>query len=418
MSTDNNDSDDTSTDPLSDLDGGAPDDTSGTPPEDDTEEYPIETPEPSLTSRQEELLENLNGDSFKDWYAERQHAQNIENDEHYFNEPGYIAPEQRMSPSKLRKCQRKVFYRNQNTPEEGENVDGVFWIGNQFENTLSMDYLKDISKQVSDQTQRDTFIAQDKRIWFEVEHNDIELEFSGEIDPVITARNGDPLLVTEIKTTSSDSYFGEDAKPNLSHKAQLHAYLEGLNREYDHDITHGIILYAHKRTLDVNVFEIEFDRDFWEDTLDWAAEQAEHRLNELLPEADDPLDTCGWCEYSTRCGEDPSSNWSDIGADGFVPLTEYIEENTVEYLRAESERNAKLTPTLAYQHPQLTDDFDVHPWECDECGSQYDWDAFDWDGDTMNPPTCTNESCTERFGELPLRGPLPDDQLTPKQEDE
>lgn len=359
--------------------------------------------------RVSDIVDTVTADTFDKWYKEREYAQNILDGQPYFNSPGYIAPEQKHSPSKLLQCQRKVYYKNQNTPAEDDMPTGILWIGSRFEEEIALPFLQDTANEIHD----NNYVRQDMWVDFDVNVDGTDLRIKGETDPVITDSEGAPLVVTEIKTTGYiDSKKGPNAEPSERHKAQLHAYMAGLSKSYDRDIHKGLIIYGERDSFEMAVHEVNFDEDFWEDRcLDWAQEQTEYRLDEDLPpaEPEQPSWECKYCDFKNRCGENDDNDWEDTGVDGFVPLVEYPQSSVVDYIKSESANGAKLTPMLAHQHPNLVDKFDVFDWECDHCESTYDWDRFDWDGDNMNPPSCPN--CKEEHGNLPLRGPLPEDQL-------
>lgn len=373
------------------------------------DEESIET-ESEHNDRVSDIVGAINPDEFESWNRERQYSENIKNGKPYYNSPGYISPEKKHSPSKLLQCHRKLFYDNQNTPSESGMPTGVFFFGNKFEDEMALPFLEDTANDLHS----NNYIRQDMYINYEVEVDDVELLIKGETDPVIADTEGAPLVVTEIKTTGYiDNKKGEDATPSRRHKAQLHAYMAGLDKQYDREIEKGIIVYAERDSLEMVVFEIDFDEDFWEKTvLDWATDQTEFRLDDELPPADpeEPSWECKYCDYRERCGQNNDNEWEDTGINGFVPLVEYPDTEVVDYIDSEADNNAKLTPTLAYQHPDLTDDYDVFDWECDHCDSSFDWNHFDWDGDNMNPPTCPD--CADEHGNLPLRGPVPAEQLS------
>lgn len=372
--------------------------------------------EESMTDQSEhdtrisEIINSINEDTFETWHREREYAENIKNGKPYYNSPGYISPDEKHSPSKLLQCHRKVFYDNQNTPAESEMPTGIFFFGNKFEEEIALPFLEDTANSLH----QNNYIRQDMYINYEVDVDGVDLLIKGETDPVITDNEGAPLVVTEIKTTGYiDSKRGPDAEPSKRHKAQLHAYMAGLNQKYDRDIDKGIIVYGERDSLDMVVFEIDFDEDFWNETvLDWASTQTEYRLNDELPpaEPEEPSWECKYCDYRERCGQNDDTDWEDTGINGFVPLVEYPDTEVKDYLDSELENGAKLTPTLAYQHPTLTEEYDVFDWECDYCTNTFNWNQFDWDRDTMNPPVCPD--CKDEHGNLPLRGPLPKNQLS------
>lgn len=368
----------------------------------------------NISNRIADIVDTIDEEEFGDWYRERQYAENIREGKSYFNQAGYVAPEEKHNPSKLLQCHRKVFYKNQNTPVEDDSPHGIFWIGRKFEDEIALPFLEETARDIHS----DNYVTQDMYIDYDIEVEGVDLRIRGETDPVITDDQGAPLVVTEIKTTGYiDNKRGPNASPDERHKAQLHAYMAGLSRKYDSDIHKGLIIYGERDSFEMAVFEIDFDEDFWEDRcLEWAQTQTEFRLNDKLPpaEPEQPSWECKYCDFRQRCGQNDEYDWEDTGIEGFVPLTMYPIDEVREYLDAEANRGANLTPTLANQHPGLVGDYDVFDWICSDCGDTFDWDAFDWDVTAddalLNPPSCPG--CAEDYGDLPLRGPLPETQLT------
>lgn len=241
---------------------------------------------------------------------------------------------------------------------------------------------------------------------------------------MIVDRRGNPLVVTEVKSKKSLQKFeGEDdPEPDQHHKAQIHAYMYGLSKSFERNINTGVILYGSRETHDLLPIVVEFDGDFWENqVVEWGKEQAEYRLNDELPPKDPHRSwECKFCDYAKRCGmgddppwQDTGENdpittpdrveWEDIGADGFLPLTQYPLDPVIEYMRAHAPKGAKLTPTIAEQYPELRKKFDVYDWHCPDCAESWPIYLFDWDGDTNNPPMCAECGAS-------LRGPHPDEQ--------
>jgi CRISPR/Cas system-associated exonuclease Cas4 (RecB family) len=217
-----------------------------------------------------------------------------------------------------------------------------------------------------------------------------ELRIKGETDPVIVNRDGDPLLPTEVKTKTTV----EDVEsPNPHHLAQLHAYLRGLDRKYDHEVSEGVIIYGARKTLDVKAFPVSFDRTFWDESvLEWASQHTQYRLDEGLPPASPEQGwECQFCSYRERCGRG-DSQYEDIGPRGFLPqYADYPRKQVVEYLEAHD--SAKLTPALANMYPDLRDEYGVYKWQCVVCSGSYEHSDIDWAGPPEDPPLCP--TCTE-----------------------
>ena len=355
------------------------------------------------------LVERVTPDRFQSWYQEREARENIRNGTPYFNGAPSIQSPQQHSPSKLLQCQRKTAYQQLNAPEEQEDPTGIFWVGEQFEEKIALPYLREVV------TGPNTYAANTLWVDCEIEHEATSLRVRGATDPVIVTREGEPILVTEIKAKSSVTHLKE---PNRHHKAQAHAYLYGLSTKYDRQLTDAAIIYIGRDKLDLAVFHVEFDPAFWNETiLEWAREHSEYRLNDELPPADPEMDwECEFCDYRIRCGK-TNADHEDTGPVGFLPLsTEYPRTKVKEYLN--SHDGAKLTPTLAHQYPDLAQSYGVLDWYCSVCGERYEWGDVEWGGDPHNPPLCA--SCVEEETPAPLSGPPPASQhdIGPGDEDE
>lgn len=371
-------------------------------------EPPTETPpgdghvsEGSHLDVPQSILNRITNRTFTEWYSEQQFQTNILEGQAYFNGPSPPKDPDRYSPSKLLQCHRKASYARQNTPREGTPPEGLFWIGSEFEEEVIVPFLQSI-------TTPETYVTNSLWIDAEIVVEGTALQLRGSTDPAIVTAEADPLLLTEIKTTSSLDHLSE---PKEHHRAQLHAYLYALNDEYEHDITEGLIVYGCRKTLDIEVFHVEFDAAFWADILDWMSEQTEFEQADALPPASPERDwECSYCSFKHRCGE-ADTPFTDIGLDGLLPLfDEYDRENLEEYLDAHSDADARLTPTLAHTFPDLARDYGVYEWSCPACNTTYAWDVLDWDGDTTSPPVCPR--CIESGELITVSGPNPDEQLT------
>ena len=348
----------------------------------------------------QEIRDALSPDRFREWYGERQYRENIENGTPYFNGPASIPEAERHSPSRLLKCHRKVFYQQCNAPEETSDPDGIFWFGTRFEEDIAFPFLE---RAVTDS---ETYVQNSVWVDFRVEIEGVELHIKGETDPLIVDVDAVPVLPTEIKTKSSVEHTTE---PNRSHLAQIHAYMAGLSEKYDIDLTDGVVIYGSRETMDVKIFHIEFDSEFWEDiVLEWAAEHTHYRLSADLPPAEPENDwECEFCAYRERCGQG-SRHYSNCGPTGLLTrYSGYPYEKLVNYL--DSHADARLTPSLAFEHEDLADEYGVYDWECTRCDKTYTWDSAEWDGDVTHPPRCPTCFETDSIGLL--RGPEPDDQL-------
>lgn len=342
------------------------------------------------------LVEEFSHAKYREWYQEREAAQNIQQGQAYFNGPNSPPAAERHSPSQLLQCHRKIAYRQNNAPAEEEPSRGIFWFGTRFEEEVALPFLREAV------TGADTYACNSIWVDFTVDIDTNELRIKGETDPVIVNRDGEPILATEIKTKKS---VDDIDAPNRHHKAQIHAYMRGLSKKYERSIADAIIVYGSRTTLDIASFHIEFDPEFWTETvLEWADSHTAYRLDQDLPPADPEFDwECRFCDYRQRCGQSESPH-SDECSIGLLPLTEsYPRARLQEYLRAYPD--ARLTPTLAREYPDLTTEYGVYDWRCQVCQSEYPVDDIEWDARSSRPPSCP--SCAKDGIHAKLAGPPP-----------
>ncbi|RQG94326.1 CRISPR-associated protein Cas4 [Natrarchaeobius chitinivorans] len=338
------------------------------------------------------LVDEISGKQFRDWYQEREFRKNIENGKPYFNGPPSVPSPRKHSPSQLLQCHRKIAYRQCNAPAEKPDPTGMFWFGSQFEESLVIDFLREAI--VNDHE----YVSNSLWVDFTAQTDAGTIQIKGETDPVVVDSDGEPLLLTEIKTKQS---VDNVHSPNKHHRAQAHAYMKGLSEKHDRKVTEAVVLYGSRKTLDVKVFHIEFDPWFWRNTvLSWAETHTSYRLNEELPPANPEYGwECSFCSFRERCGRG-SASYESVGPVGFLPLHEYPREEVRRHL--ESHENVKLTPTLSKQHPDLTDKFGVHDWKCERCDATYSHDSVEWNGNLSEPPLCP--SCCDHGVPATLRG--------------
>jgi len=367
----------------------------------DKQEPRTEQSEAAKATSSTQLPEQITGERFNAWYADRQFAQNILEGKAYFNGPADPKPAGRHSPSTLLECHRKASYKRQNAPKEDTPPKGLFWVGTKFEEGLIVPFLQDV-------TPPDAYVTNSVWIDHELTVDDVTVRLRGATDPTIVTPDNDPILVTEIKTTSSLDHL---SGPKEAHKAQLHAYLAALNAEHDHEISTGLLVYASRTTLDVEVFEVDFDETFWKTVTEWMATLTNYEQAGDLPPASPERDwECSYCSFKHRCGE-ADTPYSDIGPEGLLPLfDDYDPENLEAYLNAHAERGARLTPMLAHCFPSLAAEYGAYDWNCSKCGTSYGWDDVEWDGDTDGLPVCP--ACADSGNLVTLSGPEPNEQLT------
>lgn len=383
------------------------------PPSDETENIGSQSKQPGdAVTRVDQnwkrsLTESISSEAFSKWYQNRQFAKNIRNGTPYFNGPSSVKSPRRHSPSQLLQCQRKIVYNQLNAPEESANPEGIFWFGNRFEKDIIMPFLQDL---IADSN---TYVCNSLWVDFTINTERGELRIKGETDPVVVDAEAQPLLPLEIKTKRSIDGL---TKPNRHHKAQIHAYMRGLTKKHDYEVTDAIVLYGSRTNLDVTSFHVEFDPIFWEEVvLEWAESHTSYRLSDDLPPADPEYAwECNVCSYRHRCGQS-SEPYADISPYGLLPeYTGYPQEKVRKYLEAHD--GAVLTPTLAQQYPELASQHPVAKWQCVSCDAQFLWDEPDWDGDQSAPPLCPK--CANNGTPAPLRSPQPDEQYQPQEADQ
>ena len=326
-----------------------------------------------------EPLEKITAEKFDEWYQNREYRQNIRDGKPYFNGPSSIPPPERHSPSKLLQCHRKIYYRQENAPEEQDDAEGILWTGRHIEEDVILPFLQDVVGSAQ------TYVRNSMWIDFNVEMEDNELRIKGVTDPVLVDEESNPLLPTEVKTTSSIEY--KDS-PDRRHRAQLHAYIAGLSAEHDHDLTKGVLIYISRSTFEMKAFDVEFDTEFWNETVvSWAKTHSEYRLNGNLPPDQPETDwECEYCSYRKRCGKGNGPH-ADEEPRGFLPnVASYPRSKVESYLKAHDE--AKLTPTLAEEYPDLAQKYDVKMWECPSCTTSFKNSEISAEAGTSSRPLC------------------------------
>jgi hypothetical protein len=364
-----------------------------------------------------DFIRSLDGQTFKEWFEEYKHAENIEEGKPYFNNNDYVPDKERHSPSQLLQCHRKLVYRQLNAPRETESSDGIFFMGDVLEELVE-EFLVDLG------SEHGLFVQNSMYVNLADESVDPLVRFRGETDPIVCGHDGVPVFPTEIKSKSEDAMEFLDS-PGTRHRAQAHAYVRGLNERLealhgDRMLSEFAVIYVARETLEVRVFIEEFDAEFWQSVVEWARKHTQYRQESeeylaalddasvpegtggVLPPAvpEEPDWECDYCSYSKRCGMDDSIPVENLGASDFLPLTEYSRSAVQAHMEAFPD--VLLTPTLAYHHPSLlSDGHPVADWMCRKCGD-VPLDRVGWDGDVDAPPTCPD------CGECSLRGPLPE----------
>lgn len=220
------------------------------------------------------LTDDLTSVQFQTWL--RTYIQQGNLDELYEsrNTPTATSSTNNHSPSQSGGCQRKVLYRKTNAPRETELPHGVFQFGHFFEGLFEQFLTEHV---VAPQE----FVRNPVHIDFTVDSQ----RFRGSTDPVISDKEGKPLVLTECKTTSNLKYVKRAGEPKKSHRRQAHIYARGLQEEYELESPPPtFFIYGDRNSLETITFWMEWDEDLWTDTLEWAGEtdrQMIHSIAEL-----------------------------------------------------------------------------------------------------------------------------------------
>jgi CRISPR/Cas system-associated exonuclease Cas4 (RecB family) len=270
-----------------------------------------------------------------------------------------------------------VYYRQENAPAEREPPEGIFWSGTRFEEDVMVPYLRDVVYDT------DAYVRNSMWVDFEVATEAGTVRFKGATDPCIVNREAEPILPTEVKTKEE---VADLDGPNRHHRAQVHAYMRGLTVKYDREIDEAVVVYGSRKTMNLRAFTVAFDEAFWGEVVEWAAEHTAYREEDELPPADPEYGwECRFCDYRHRCGQSDEP-YSDEGQCGFLPgFADYPREKVIEYLRAHDD--ARLTPTLAREYPNIATRHRVRDWVCSRCETEYRWNAKQLNV-TSNPPVC------------------------------
>ena len=361
------------------------------------------TAAPQQLEQLDSLLEAIGGDAFEQWYRDWQIKQAFRDGDAWKQTPASIKPPAQHAPSQLLQCHRKTFYAAQNAPKEDAPPLGIFWAGTRIEEDLVQPFLEDVAAEIPEAP---TFVQNSMWVDYEVATDAGEVQIRGSTDPVLCTPGGEPLVPTEVKAKQSlDNVDETDPEPAAHHRAQLHAYMFGLDQQVEHSIHRGLIIYVDREQHSLVAMEVEFDEAFWESrVLEWAETQSEYRLEKTLPPASPAFGwECSYCSFRKRCGEGEGP-YADAPAEEFLPLTQYPREQVEAALEAEGGASA-LTPTVAHQHPELASEHAVYDWRCSVCGERVGLAAVEWDGTVTAPPSCP--ACAEVGRPADLRGPTP-----------
>lgn len=349
------------------------------------------------------VIEAIHTDAFDSWYRDRKIKQHMRDGQPWRHTPASVKPPNQHAPHRLLQCQRKAYYATQNAPKEDAQPTGVFWTGTRIEEDIVLPFLEDVAADVDDTP---AYVQNSMWVDYELETDAGELQIRGSTDPVICTRQGDPILPTEVKAKQSfDGLDDENPTPADRHRAQLHAYLHGLNQTVSYPVQTGLVIYVDREHHDLRAMTVEFDHEFWTKTVcEWMATQSTYRLEGAIPPAEPEHDwECGYCSYRQRCGKGDEP-YRDEPVDGFLPLVSYPREQVDRALRAEGGTET-LTPALAYHYSELAAQYDVADWHCPSCSEAINWEVIDWDGDLTKPPVCPHCASNNQFATL--SGPAP-----------
>jgi hypothetical protein len=139
----------------------------------------------------------------------------------------------------------------------------------------------------------------------------------------------------------------------------------------------------------------------------WIGQRIRHRIDLMKSFLQQSQNKSGSVSFALIRNEQVSTEHHDIGVVGFLlGYSEYPRKKVVEYL--ESHADAKLTPTLATEFPDLIKVYGVYDLMCSACGETYRWDETEWQAGSDDPALCS--VCIEQGVPASLRSPVPADQ--------
>jgi hypothetical protein len=208
----------------------------------------------------------VSSEEFKTWLIKYTQQANLDDGYESRNTPDTVTQITAHSPSQTGGCHRKQLYQKAHAPRETPLPHGIFEFGNFFEQLFER-YLRE--SVVGPQQ----FVRNPVEISFSIDKH----TFQGSTDPVITNKQGTPLLLTECKTTGDISYVQKDGKAKKSHRIQSHIYAMGLKQRYNLDAVPPIyIIYADRSSLETIGFSIEWDPNLWDNIVAWADDTVAH----------------------------------------------------------------------------------------------------------------------------------------------
>jgi len=218
------------------------------------------------TDHDDKFSRPVSDTEFHTWLLKYTQQANLDEGYENRNTPDAVTQIRSHSPSQTGGCQRKQLYQKANAPRETPLPHGIFEFGNFFEDLFEQ-YLRDFVVTPSQ------FVRNPVEISFQIGQH----TFQGSTDPVITDKQGTPILLTECKTTADISYVVDDGEPKKSHKIQAHIYAAGLQHRYGLDSIPPIyIIYADRSSLETVGFSVNWDASIWEEIKTWANETVTH----------------------------------------------------------------------------------------------------------------------------------------------
>lgn len=202
--------------------------------------------------------------------------------------------------------------------------------------------------------------------------------------PLIRNESDDVTIATLVKTTGN---IERTTGIKYRHLLELNTLLHGLG------IENGLVIYVDRHTLvNPRIYSTTYSSEAIDDVREWTTETAQFVVDEKLPPAEPPENwMCSYCPYEKRCGVN-DSKYGGLSTVGFVAGLNAYSRQTIES-HLETHPDAKLTPTLAIDYPDLADTHDVDNWYCLECEQSYE--HTDSEFETFNYPNTMTPECPE-----------------------
>lgn len=123
------------------------------------------------------------------------------------------------------------------------------------------------------------------------------ITISGRVDDVIQIKSDGQIYLVEVKSTKGLQWTKEP-KPHNILQLQLYMHFTGIHN--------GMLLYIDKTNLQSRIFEIPYDKQKAESSLDFFKKLDKHLKEDTLPPPQARLNKemnwwCNYCEYKERC---------------------------------------------------------------------------------------------------------------------